>query len=283
MLMFAASKTVPEALPQSSDCEPSNTYLFRGNAARGNATRSGQQRGLNIQPKGNMRAMLGGRRSSGNRSPPDDDEIMLWVGPILYFSAPMDISNRDKRMKESKVNSWGAPGLDVGMGFEHSWTDLPDNLSLGVPCRPRLHCIQNIAHVTPGRSPHKHNADKQALPMRIAYRHLIMAAPTCKILVGCVLFRAEPPLMHEPTPVLFNALHIYTMTVLVWYDCSQAPFTTSRNSGAGKARAHNIGAMLVSAGSSTGTGTTKEAPQSPGGSPWCIPYQVESILCCYLH
>lgn len=114
MLMFAASKTPPEALQPSPDCGLGSSGGPRvgapARASGGNATRSGQQT-FDIQPRGNMRGMLAGKRSRGNKGPPadDDDDVKLWVGPVLYFSAPMDISNRDKRVKESKVSSQGTP------------------------------------------------------------------------------------------------------------------------------------------------------------------------------
>jgi hypothetical protein len=52
-----------------------------------------------------MKGLVNGKRTKGNKgsgAPTVDDE-MLWVGPILYYSAPMDIVSRDKKMKESKV------------------------------------------------------------------------------------------------------------------------------------------------------------------------------------
>jgi hypothetical protein len=37
----------------------------------------------------------------------NDEEEMLWVGPLFFFSAPMDVRSRDKHLKFKEVRRVG--------------------------------------------------------------------------------------------------------------------------------------------------------------------------------
>lgn len=111
-VFIAASETKPTQLPTTQDCSRYNDFyglqISRavggrgavGKAAGTNFTDVNTKRGF--QPRGLLKTLLDARRTGNNRQAGGDGDY-LWVGPVAYFSAPMDVNNRDKRMKVKEV------------------------------------------------------------------------------------------------------------------------------------------------------------------------------------
>jgi hypothetical protein len=111
-IFIAASETKPTRLPTTKDCSRYGNFFGNlpvraiggrgagGKAAGTNVADNNNKRGF--QPHGVLKTLLDARRTGNNRKA-GGDEDSLWVGPVAYFSVPMDVNNRDKRMKFKEV------------------------------------------------------------------------------------------------------------------------------------------------------------------------------------
>jgi hypothetical protein len=70
-------------------------------AAGGNVTSPTKLTGLEAR----VLKSLAKSRNSGSKTGAAGDEDMLWIGPVVISSLPMDVSSRDKHMKFEEVRN----------------------------------------------------------------------------------------------------------------------------------------------------------------------------------
>lgn len=121
--VIAASRTKPPArLPESADCQSGhNNRTSRGGDKRAAADTAGANNTLDSSKLGStLRGVLNAvstARYSGSSTGPGGSD-MLWVGPASVFTAPMDVSSREKHMKVKQV-------CTAGSKMHGLWTRVP--------------------------------------------------------------------------------------------------------------------------------------------------------------